>query len=332
MEIKRSRVLALVCTVAGILAITSTIAVFSSANKTEEVRYLFITGSSTRESIKAELNGGFAYTLLSSALQYKPRTGRYAILPGESWLSVVRKLRNGSQEPVRLVLPSLRTMENLCAFLGEKLMVDSTSWAEVLCNDKALEPLGYNQQTIPALFIPNTYEVWWNTDVNDFLQRMKKEYDAFWTEQRMALAAQHSMTPVEIATLASIIDEETANNGEKPKVAGMYLNRLRIGMPLQADPTVKFALGDFALRRIYHEHLTVQSPYNTYLNTGLPPGPIRIASTAGINAVLNADVHPYLYMCANPDFSGTHIFAVTYPEHLHNAHLYSRALNARGIK
>jgi UPF0755 protein len=146
------------------------------------------------------------------------------------------------------------------------------------------------------------------------------------------MAANLGLTPEEVCTLASIIDEETANTGEKPDIAGMYLNRLHRNMPLQADPTVKFALQDFALRRIYYAQLETDSPYNTYMNTGLPPGPIKIASKQGIDAVLHASQHPYLYMCAKEDFSGTHNFATTYAEHQNNAARYARALNQRGIR
>jgi UPF0755 protein len=164
------------------------------------------------------------------------------------------------------------------------------------------------------------------------MQRMVKEHDAFWTTERRQKASRLGLSPEQVCTLASIIDEETANNGEKPMIAGMYLNRLKVGMPLQADPTVKFALQDFSLKRIYHNHLTVNSPYNTYKNIGLPPGPIKVASIQGIDAVLNRVQHNYLYMCAKEDFSGTHNFAVSYQEHLKNAARYSEALNQRGIK
>ena len=161
---------------------------------------------------------------------------------------------------------------------------------------------------------------------------MQKEHDHFWKGERQAKAAQMQMTPVEICTLASIIDEETANTAEKPMIAGMYLNRLKKGMPLQADPTIKFALKQFELKRIWQKLLTIDSPYNTYRNEGLPPGPIKIASIKGIDAVLNHVDHDYLYMCAKEDFSGTHNFATTYQEHLQNAAKYSKALNERGIK
>ena len=182
------------------------------------------------------------------------------------------------------------------------------------------------------MFVPNTYEVYWDTPVEKFLDRMKKESDRFWNSERKAKADKLQLNPVEVITLASIVDEETANNAEKPMIAGMYYNRLKQHMPLQADPTIKFALQQFELRRIYTKLLSVVSPYNTYRNEGLPPGPIRIPSVAGIDAVLNLVHHDYLYMCAKEDFSGTHNFAKTYPEHLANAAKYSAALDARGMK
>ena len=189
------------------------------------------------------------------------------------------------------------------------------------------------------MFIPNTYDIYWNTSAENLLKRMKKEYSRFWDEERMARAANIGMSPTEIMTLASIVDEETANDQEKPMVAGMYCNRLKLrnseypdGMPLQADPTIKFAWKRFDLRRIYNKLLNIDSPYNTYRRTGLPPGPIRIPSIAGIEAVLNHTKHDYLYMCAKEDFSGTHNFARTYEEHMANARRYTQALNKRGIK
>ena len=182
------------------------------------------------------------------------------------------------------------------------------------------------------MFVPNTYDVYWNMSMDALLERMQKEHDRFWDGEREQKAARMQLTPVEVCTLASIIDEETANNAEKPMIAGMYLNRLKQGMPLQADPTIKFALKQFELKRIWQNLLQTDSPYNTYQNAGLPPGPIKIASIRGIDAVLNAVSHDYLYMCAKEDFSGTHNFATTYQEHLKNAARYSKALNERGIK
>lgn len=260
------------------------------------------------------------------------RSGRYAIRPGESTLTVWRHLRNGLQCSVSLTIPEVRTMDKLAGFLSGKLMLDSAAVASHLHDSAFCAGYGYDTCTIAALFVPDTYDVYWNTSFEKFMERMRKEHDRFWNDERKAKARELELTENEVATIASIIDEETANNAEKPMIAGMYCNRLKAGMPLQADPTVKFALRNFALKRIYHKLLTVNSPYNTYMYEGLPPGPIKIASVAGIDAVLNQVRHDYLYMCAKEDFSGTHNFAVTYQEHLRNAARYSKALNERGIK
>jgi UPF0755 protein len=223
-------------------------------------------------------------------------------------------------------------MDRLAGSLSRKLMLDSTVVAILLHDSSFCSQQGYDTATIACLFVPNTYEVYWDISLEHFIQRMKKEHDRFWEGERTTKAQALGLTPNEVCTVASIIDEETANNAEKPMIAGMYLNRLKTGMPLQADPTVKFALQDFALKRIYHDMLEFNSPYNTYKNIGLPPGPIKIASIASIDAVLNRVDHPYLYMCAKEDFSGTHNFARTYQEHLKNAARYAKALNERGIK
>ncbi len=270
--------------------------------------------------------------VLSKVLGYHERTGRYLVHPGENILTIFRRLRNGQQEPVKLVLPSVRTMSDMAVFLGGHLMLDPAAVARAFADSLFCDSLGYSVQSLPALFVPNTYEVYWNVPLREFMERMQKEHDAFWTEERRALADSVGLSPVEVATLASIVDEETANNGEKPMIAGMYLRRMELEMPLQADPTVKFAVGDFSLRRILKEHLTKESPYNTYLNEGLPPGPIRVASVAGIDAVLHRVRHNYIYMCAKEDFSGTHNFAATYGEHLANARRYQKALNERNIR
>ena len=193
------------------------------------------------------------------------------------------------------------------------------------------EDTGYTKATMPCLFIPETYQVYWDISIEDFFARMKKEHNKFWNEDRRLKAKTIGMTPEEVCTLASIVEEETNNNDEKPMVAGLYINRLHTGMPLQADPTIKFALQDFSLRRITNQHLSIQSPYNTYLNTGLPPGPIRIPSPKGLDSVLNYVKHNYIYMCAKEDFSGTHNFASNYADHMVNARKYWKALNERKI-
>ncbi len=303
----------------------------------EGERYVHIYPHQTKTDVRHSLTELgvrrlFGFTLLDKTFGYKVRPGRYVVRRGENMLSLFRRLRNGQQEPVRLIIPSVRTMDRLAGFLSHHLMLDSLSTVESWADETYLAGFGLTPQTLPTLFIPNTYEVYWTTSLDELMRRMQRENDVFWSSDRRGKAHAMGMSREEVATLASIIDEETANNGEKPMVAGMYINRLHKDMPLQADPTVKFALGDFSLRRIYQKHLTIDSPYNTYRNTGLPPGPIRIASVAGIDAVLNYVRHDFLYMCAKEDFSGTHNFARTYSEHLQNARRYTKALNERNIQ
>ena len=313
---------------------------FTTFSTQASKQYVYIDDDDTADSVYAKLqpltsrSSLTGFRTLARHLDYpnNVRTGRYGIEPGQKTLDVFRMLRNGRQEPVMLTIPECRTMEQLAARLSAKLMLDSATIAEALTDEDFCDNLGYDTCTIASMFVPNTYEVYWNTDLDKFMQRMATEHDKFWTAERKQKAAALKLSPDEVCTLASIIDEETANNAEKPMIAGMYLNRLRIGMPLQADPTVKFALKDFALKRIYHGHLEVNSPYNTYKNIGLPPGPIKVASIKGIDAVLNRVQHNYIYMCAKEDFSGTHNFAATYQEHLKNADKYTKALNQRGIK
>lgn len=319
---------------AGLCVVTAALAIalFSPCGSGEEDVVVEVRPATSVSDIRRQMKGGLGFNLACRLFSFsQPRTGRYVFSASTSWFRCVHLLRNHAQTPVRLVLPSVRTMADLSGFLSRHLMMDSVSVADALARPSLLDSLGFTAETVPALFIPNTYELWWDTTPEAFLLRMRREYDRFWTEERRLLAGRQGLTPVEAATLASILDEETANNAEKPAVAGMYLNRLRRDMLLQADPTVKFALGDFSLRRIRHGHLEVESPYNTYRVKGLPPGPIRIASTSSIDAVLHAAEHPYLYMCANADFSGTHVFAATYAEHLANARRYQQALNARGV-
>ena len=329
---------AIIC-MAGIVAI-GYYYFFTTFSTQESKQYVYIDDDDNVDSVYAKLEPWASHCALTGfrtlARHYdyagNIRTGRYAIEPGMNTVNIFRMIKNGRQEPVMLTIPECRTMEQLAARLSAKLMIDSTTIIQALTDQDYCKKLGYDTCTIACAFVPNTYEVYWDVGIEKFLRRMVTEHDKFWTTERKHKAAVLGLSPNEVCTLASIIDEETANNGEKPMIAGMYLNRLKIGMPLQADPTVKFALKDFALKRIYHGHLEVNSPYNTYKNTGLPPGPIKVASIQGIDAVLNRVAHNYIYMCAKEDFSGTHNFAATYQEHLKNAARYSKALNERGIK
>ena len=313
---------------------------FASVSKAETTQYIYIDEDDTQDSVIAKTQpfaSIIGSTTLNTLIRHSSysdhiRTGRYAIEPSDGPITVFRKLKSGRQASLNLTIPESRTMDRLAAILSNKLMLDSATIAEALASQEVCERMGYDTCTIPAMFVPNTYDVYWNMSIDELLERMKKEHDRFWKGDREMKATQMQLTPVEVCTLASIIDEETSNSAEKPMIAGMYLNRLKEGMPLQADPTIKYALKRFELKRIYNKLLDTNSPYNTYRNVGLPPGPIKIASIKGIDAVLNYVSHNYLYMCAKEDFSGTHNFAQTYQEHLKNAAKYTKALNERGIQ
>ena len=294
-------------------------AVRGDSPETEVLIYKGNTEADVRKALSEANIRTTGFNLLSRMLKYNVRAGRYIFKRGDSQLQIFRRLRNGQQDAVRLTIPSVRTAERLAAYLDEHLMMDSTSAVDAF------------RDSI-HLFLPNTYEVWWTVSTDDLLHRMQRESNAFWKGERDKKAESHGLTRREVIILASIVCEETAYRPEMPMVAAMYLHRLEVGMPLQADPTVKFALGDFSLRRIWGKHLTVDSPYNTYRNKGLPPGPIRIPTVDAIDAVLAAPHTDYLYMCAREDFSGSHRFACTYAEHLQNAKKYVKALNERNIK
>lgn len=274
-----------------------------------------------------------AFKLADKILGYhkKVRPGRYRV-NGVSSLQLVRNLRNGQQEPLMLTVPVAWTPQQLAGKLSARLEADSADFAQVFSDSVLLKKNGVSQMGLFSLIVPDTYEIYWTIKPEEFLQRMKREYDRFWTSERDDMAAGNGLSRDEVYVLASIVERETANEAEKPVIAGLYLNRLHKGMKLQADPTVKFAVGDFALRRILLRHLTTPSPYNTYLHEGLPPAPISLPSKSSIEAVLKAASHDYIYMCAKEDFSGTHSFASTFSEHQQNARRYTEALNARGVK
>ena len=301
--------------------------------------YVYIDRDDTADSIynKVKEKGhprsftGFLWMARRKNYASDIHTGRYAIRRGENAYHVFSRLYRGYQEPANLTIGNVRTLDKLARSVGKQLMIDSAEIAVAMNDSTFRQKMGYTKETLPCLFIPDTYQVYWNMGVNDFFERMQKEHEKFWNQERLAKATAIGMTPEEVSTLASIVEEETNNNAEKPMVAGLYINRLHKGMPLQADPTIKFALQDFGLRRITNVHLNVNSPYNTYLHAGLPPGPIRIPSPVGIDAVLNHAKHDYLYMGAKEDFSGTHNFASNYADHMKNARKYWNALNERKI-
>lgn len=313
---------------------------FSQPFQISETGYIYIDRDDNIDSVYNQIikvgnprsMKGFKIIAEQKGYDKNIKTGRYAIKPTDNMRYLHRRLSLGYQTPVNLTIGSVRTMDRIARNASRQLMIDSTEIIGLLNDTAYLNTIGYTTQTIPALFIPNTYEVYWNISAEDFMKRMIKEHKVFWNEERIKKAKSIGLTPEEVATLASIVEEETAVNAEKPVVAGLYINRLKRGMLLQADPTIKFSLQDFGLKRILFKHLEVNSPYNTYKHTGLPPGPIRIPSIQGLESVLNHAHHNYLYMCAKEDFSGTHNFAVTSAQHAANARRYQQALNRRNIK
>lgn len=256
--------------------------------------------------------------------------GRYKVENQMSNNDLVDLLRSGDQSTLNVTFISLRTKEIFAGRIAGFIEADSVNLINLLKNTEIHEKYGFNEYTIKSMFIPNTYQFFWNTSAEQFLERMFREYKNFWTEERVNKAVQIGLSPVEVSILASIIEAETQKNDEKARMAGVYINRLKRGWKLQADPTVVFAHGDFTIRRVLLEHLKIDSPYNTYKHTGLPPGPINIPSIASIDAVLNYEKHSYMYFCASENFSGYHNFAVTLREHNANAARYHQALRAAG--
>jgi UPF0755 protein len=261
----------------------------------------------------------------------KVKPGHYQLKDGMSNNELVNMLRSGLQTPVRLTFSNVRNKQHLAGIVSNTIEADSAVLLNLLNDNNVLSDFGFDTATVYAMIIPNTYEMWWNTNAYEFLERMHMEYENFWNKDRKEKARQAGLSPVEVATLASIVDEETVREDEKPVVAGLYINRLKRNMRLQADPTIKFVIGDFSINRVLSRDLKIDSPYNTYIYAGLPPGPIRFPSVSGIEAVLNYEKHDYLYMCARDDFSGYHNFAKTLQEHNINAAKYRRALRERRI-
>ena len=261
---------------------------------------------------------------------FKP--GHYVLEPGMSVIRVARMLKLGLQTPVRVSINNARIPAQLAQKLARQIDADSTAIMQVLTSPEVARGVGFDSVTLFSMFIPNTYEFYWTVTPEEFVQRMKREYDRFWTPGRDALRERSGLSRLEVMTLASIVYEETRKTDEMPRIAGVYVNRLRKGMPLQADPTVKYAMQDFGLRRILHKHLKYESPYNTYRNKGLPPSPICMPGIDAIDAVLNFEEHDYLFFCARATFDGYHNFARTLREHNANARAYSAELNRRKIK
>lgn len=259
------------------------------------------------------------------------KPGKYVFDKGMNSNSLINMLKAGNQKPITITFNNLRFMADLAGKVSKYIEPDSAKLISYLESPKVIAEYGFNEHSFHAMFIPNSYEMYWTTTPEQFVSRMHAEYKRFWNSKRLAEADSLGLTPVQVITLASIVQEETIKPDEKPIVAGLYLNRIHKGMLLQADPTVKFALGDFGIKRILTRHLEIDSPYNTYKFAGLPPGPINFPEISSIEAVLKPDNNKYLYMCAREDFSGYHNFARTLAEHNANAERYRNALNENRI-
>ncbi len=271
----------------------------------------------------------YLYSLTRSATS--PMVGAYLIGRNSTTRQVYNLLFYGLQSPVALTIGSVRQSGSMWKNVSRQVMSDSLSIARAMTDTTMLQKLGISDSTALYHILPKTYEVCWSISPNDLVAQLVNEYSRFWSAHRQKQAQSLNLTPRQVVVLASIVQEESNKVDEYPMIAGLYLNRLERGMPLQADPTVKYALQDFSIRRLLKTHLSVDSPYNTYRIKGLPPGPIRVPTQEAIDGVLNATSHRYLYMCAKHDFSGYHTFAESYNEHLKNAALYQRELNDRNI-
>lgn len=302
--------------------------------------YLYIPTNATYQNVLDSIKkGGFlpnekTFIKVADEKSYKNKIkpGRYGIEPGMNNRAIINMLIAGNQEPVNVSFQNIRLKGNFCKFISKKLELDSSQLIQLLDSETYIQQYGFNKENIYTLFIPNEYEIFWNTNADEFFKRMHKEYQLFWNKERLAKANALNLTPQQVSILASIVDSEALMDNEMPKIAGLYLNRLNKRIKLEADPTVIFANNDFTIRRVLNKHLRKESPYNTYLNQGLPPGPISMPSIKAIDAVLNHDNNDYIYMCAKEDFSGYHNFSASVTEHLKNAKKFQEALNKRNIK
>ncbi|NQZ75638.1 MAG: endolytic transglycosylase MltG [Ekhidna sp.] len=305
----------------------------------QESRYFAIPKGTTFKQLQNRLSEerivndlvSFSFLAKLKDLDTSVKNGMYLIEDNMTNVELINLLRSGYQTPVKLTFSNARKLEQLPKLLTQSLEIDSADLAQVLFHDTTAVFYGFDQQTFISMFIPNTYQVYWTTSATGLLNRMKSEYDNFWNADRRKKAEALNLTLTEVSTLASIVRGETNKMDEAPAIAGVYINRLKKRIKLQADPTLVFAIGDFSIRRILNKDKVFESPYNTYKYYGLPPGPINMPSIPTIDAVLNYEDHNYLYFCAKADFSGYHAFAKTLREHNVNARKFQRALNQERI-
>ena len=300
----------------------------------KEPRPLIIEKGATFKDVQALLHEGdytqdlISFSFLAKLMDYDTeiKPGRYILQPNQTNIQTIRVLRAGIQEPVKITFNNVRLIKDLSEKITRNLNMKPAEFEAALIKFAMNNPYGFTKDNVLTMFLPNTYEVYYNVSAEDLIGRMHTEYEKFWNDERKAKAQTVGLTPIEVSILASIVQAESVKPAEAPIIAGLYINRLKKDIPLQADPTLVFAVGDFTLKRVLNEHKEIDSPYNTYRNRGLPPGPVNMPELFALEAVLNYTKTNYLYMCAKEDFSGNHNFTHSYSQHLKNATRYQRAL------
>lgn len=309
-----------------------------NVNGNKPIHIYIYTGSTYTDLLETlreqnALKNEASFDRLADMMKFKKVfPGHYIIKPGMSNIDMVRMFRGGLQTPVKVTFNNVRTKQDLAGKLSHTLEIDSLQFLAMLYDSSFLFNNQVDTHNVMALFIPNTYEMYWNTSQKKFMDRVIKEYKTFWTESRKAKAKAQGLDPLQVSILASIVQaEQLSKPSERKTIAGLYLNRIRKNMPLESDPTLIYATGDFTIKRVLNIHKTIESPYNTYKYAGLPPGPINLPEISSIDAVLNPESNNYIFMCAKEDMSGYHNFAADYATHLKNAALYTAALNKMKI-
>lgn len=309
-----------------------------SVTKANEFVYL-PTGStfsqvvdSLQASGRLQNTASFKWVAERMGYPEKIKPGKYQLRDGMNNRELVQLLRSGKQVPVKLIFNNIRTKSDLAGKISRQLEVDSLQLLQLLNDSTVVSPLGFNTENILCMFIPNTYEVYWNMSAEKFFKKMDAEYESFWNKTRLQKAKDAGLTPIQVSVLASIVQSETGRNSEKSTIAGVYMNRLRKNWKLEADPTLIYAMNDFSIKRVLNEYKEIDSPYNTYKYFGLPPGPICLPEISSLEAVLNFSSHDYMYFCAREDLSGYHSFASDLKTHMLNARRYQAELNRRNIR
>jgi len=334
-------IIALVLIIVLALGITGVIYYLNyfGPNVTDKQEYLYIHTGATyadvydtikeKHMVKDTATFNWAAQNMKYVTRVKP--GKYRLKSGMSNRALINMLASGTQEPVTLAFHTMRLKQQFAVFVSKKIEPDSTAILNLLDSAAYVKQFGFTTDDVYTMFLPNTYQLYWNTSPEKFFKKMYAAYQEFWTPERKQKAAAIDLSPVQVSILASIVDAEALHDDEMPTIAGLYLNRLKKGMKLESDPTVIFALNDFTIHRVLNKDLTVQSPYNTYVHTGLPPGPVMMPSINALNSVLDYKKTDYLYMCAKADFSGYHAFATNVADHLVNARAFQHALSERHI-